>query len=267
MALMGSGVSGRRVYKTNLHRNIKQKLRYQQQGMLGEAVEKMVPVVMASGKKRYEAIKRKMWGKLQKLKWGTERHAHKQALSVAKARMSMTLDKQVEHKGRGMAILHTITKGAVSNTRCTGDPKDEAMAWKLRKLKFGMVPNAKLMKLYTLRDAEWRSLPHSEKHQMITCDCKHGGVQDMCHLVFECGWYADTVDTILKETVGIIKGKAERGLYMELNRDEQIVCSMSGLQQPRLLTGTVQEKREQRNAVNVICMSYGGSCTMSYVPL
>ena len=126
--------------------------------------------------------------------------ARKTVIDEANKKLLLTMEELIERKGREMAILHNITRGYESSTRDGTGLLSNSSVMKVRRLKFGMVPNA-----YTTRKATWESMDHREKSEKMLCNCKHGGVQDMYHLVYECGWFQKGIDEVLKRTGGILK--------------------------------------------------------------
>lgn len=92
----------------------------------------------------------------------------------------------------------------------------------------------KVTKSHVIKPAIWRAMDQSQKEYSLTCNCKHGGVQDMCHLVYECGWLSDTVDGILTDTRRYIQPGEHRRKYDSLTRTQQITCSLSALQIPNV---------------------------------
>ena len=71
------------------------------------------------------------------------------------------------------------------------------------------------------------------KEQMQKCKCKHNGIQDSLHVIYECSATRDTVDTALEKVEQILqKPENQCALrYNKMNRNDRItyMYSLSGL--------------------------------------
>ena len=64
----------------------------------------------------------------------------------------------------------------------------------------GQVGGIKLNKVSLLKDRKWSLMSLHSKQEMLKCDCTENSVQDIQHLVYECGARGHLMDAVLLKT-------------------------------------------------------------------
>ena len=77
----------------------------------------------------------------------------------------------------------------------------------MRALKSGQMPHLKTNA--QAKNSKWKQLPQSDKENLVKCGCCCGGVQDMEHILTNCGMTEEAVEEALTAIAAIRGEKAK----------------------------------------------------------
>ena len=122
-------------------------------------------------------------------------------------RSALTGEERYLALGSGSAYGQSLQNTERSNTELLAH-KGQADRRKIRALKSGHMPHLKTNA--QVKNSKWKQLQQNDREKLVKCGCCCGGVQDMEHILTDCGMTEEAVEEALTaiETIRGEKAKA-----------------------------------------------------------
>jgi hypothetical protein len=126
--------------------------------------------------------------------------------STVAQRSALTGEERYSALGSGSAYGQSLQNTERSSTELLVH-KGQADRRKIRALKSGHMPHLKTNA--HVKNSRWKHLTQGDKEKLVGCSCCCGGVQDMEHILTDCGMTEDAVEEALTAVEAIRGEKAQ----------------------------------------------------------
>ena len=114
--------------------------------------------------------------------------------NTAAQRSALTGEERYSALGSGSAYGQGLQNTERSNTELLVH-KGQADRRKIRALKSGHIPHLKTNA--QVKNSRWKQSSQGDKVKLVKCSCCCGGVQDMEHILSDCGMTEEAVEEAL----------------------------------------------------------------------
>ena len=121
-------------------------------------------------------------------------------------RSALTGEERYLALGSGSAYGQSLQNTERSNTELLVH-RGQADRRKIRALKSGHMPHLKTNA--QVKNSKWKQLQQGDREKLVKCGCCCGGVQDMEHMLTDCGMTEEAVEEALTAIEAIRGEKAE----------------------------------------------------------
>ena len=139
----------------------------------------------------------------------------------------------LKEKGRGSALIYAFTVNTGINLTSMNNKTKfrQSDLHNVRKLKAGIYSNLNTNKYMKIRNTVWNGMTHEHKSDALNCKCKHNGVQDPLHMIYECSATRDLIDDTLTRIASHMNvTENQKSKFKAMSQKDQITYTLSGMQ-------------------------------------
>ena len=107
-----------------------------------------------------------------------------------------------------------------------------------------------------MKPRDWKNMSIKDKGQKLACKCKHNGIQDALHMVYECTATKDIIDIALDKIKHSLNKTdcIQNRKYQKMQRSNKITYSLTGLR--KIGSKKKPTRRQERDVVHAWSKTY-----------